>query len=278
MIRIRPMTLADVPLGMRLKTVAGWNQVEADWRRMLALDPEGAFVAEWDGQGVGTTMTCRFGPVAWIAMVLVDEAYRGRGVGRALLEHALDWLDGQGVAQIRLDATPLGRPLYEKLGFAAEFELQRFEGALPAGDRVAGVRLVGADDVDRIVCRDREVTGTDREKLLRRLLAEFPADFRCVVAPDGSFGFLGSRVGSRALHLGPCLADVSTGPYLLDDACDRFAGKLVFLDIPVANREATDWAQARGLRVQRPLLRMGRGPTVNEKLDAIWATFGPELG
>src|SRR4051794_33231462 len=50
MIRIRHMTLADVPLGMRLKTAAGWNQVEADWLRMLALEPDGCFVAEWDGE------------------------------------------------------------------------------------------------------------------------------------------------------------------------------------------------------------------------------------
>jgi GNAT superfamily N-acetyltransferase len=87
------MTVADVPLGMRLKEQAGWNQTEADWRRFLDLEPEGCFVAELDGQPVGTTTTCVFGSVAWVGMVLVDPAVRGRGVGRSLMKHALDWLD-----------------------------------------------------------------------------------------------------------------------------------------------------------------------------------------
>ena len=72
MIRVRGMTVDDVPLGMRLKGQAGWNQIEADWRRFLALEPDGCFVAELDGKPVATTTTCVFDSVAWIAMVLVD--------------------------------------------------------------------------------------------------------------------------------------------------------------------------------------------------------------
>ena len=33
------MTKADIPAGMALKARAGWNQSEADWRRLLALEP-----------------------------------------------------------------------------------------------------------------------------------------------------------------------------------------------------------------------------------------------
>src|SRR5205807_2729579 len=109
--RIRPMTSADIPLGMRLKQQNGWNQLEADWQRLLALEPGGCFVAEVDGVGVGTAGACVFGPVAWIAMVLVDAERRKQGVGTALMEHALAYLNGRGVRSVRLDATPLGQPL-----------------------------------------------------------------------------------------------------------------------------------------------------------------------
>src|SRR5205823_2447734 len=94
MVRIRPMTDADLALGMRLKDQAGWNQTEADWRRFLALEPDGCFVAELDATPVATTVTCTFGPVAWLAMVLVEAAVRGRGIGTALAAHALAFLDG----------------------------------------------------------------------------------------------------------------------------------------------------------------------------------------
>ena len=81
------MTAADLPLG--LCRAAGWNQIEADWRRFLDLQLDGCFVAELDGASVGTTTTCVFGRVAWVAMALVAEAVRGRGVGAALLGAAL---------------------------------------------------------------------------------------------------------------------------------------------------------------------------------------------
>src|SRR6266851_2805185 len=107
MTHIRLMTVTDLPLGLRLSSQAGWNQTEADWRRFLDLQPDGCFVAEWDGTPVGTTTTSIFGSVAWIAMVLVDESVRGRGIGTALMRHALDFLDRCGIPTIRLDATPL---------------------------------------------------------------------------------------------------------------------------------------------------------------------------
>lgn len=141
MIRIRSMTPADLALGMRLSGQAGWNQTEADWRRLLALGGEGCFVAEWAGHPAGTTVTCIFEAIAWIAAVLVDEALRRRGIGAALVEHALKYLDGRGATIARLDATPLGRPVYERLGFAAEYELVRMQGVAQArGTGMPGAR------------------------------------------------------------------------------------------------------------------------------------------
>src|SRR6516225_9905811 len=102
MIHIRPMTAADLALGLRLSEAAGWNQIPADWQRFLDLQLDGCFVAEFDGAAVGTTTTCILGSVAWIAMVLVDEAARGRGVGTASMRHALRFLDERGVATVRL--------------------------------------------------------------------------------------------------------------------------------------------------------------------------------
>jgi GNAT superfamily N-acetyltransferase len=93
MLRVRAMTEADIALGMRLKGQAGWNQLEPDWRRALQLQPDGCFVAELDGMAAATTTTCIFGSVAWIALVLVDEALRGRGIGTALMNAALAFLD-----------------------------------------------------------------------------------------------------------------------------------------------------------------------------------------
>ena len=94
--RIRLMTPGDLPAAMRLSREAGWNQVEADWRRFRDMQPDGCFVAELAQGCVGTVVACVFDQVAWIAMLLVDSAQRGEGIGRALIEHALMFLDEQG--------------------------------------------------------------------------------------------------------------------------------------------------------------------------------------
>ena len=108
----------------------------------MDLGADGCFVAEWDGVSVGTTTTCIFESVGWIAMVLVNEAYRHRGIGTQLMEQALAYLDRKGVATARLDATPLGRPVYERMGFVAEHELVRLEGiAAPDASNANAMRV-----------------------------------------------------------------------------------------------------------------------------------------
>ena len=85
MLAIRTMTATDAPVALAVTKQAGWNQGETDWRRFLGMEPDGCFVAEMDGEPVGTTVTCVFGAVAWIGMVLVDKRARRRGVATCLL-------------------------------------------------------------------------------------------------------------------------------------------------------------------------------------------------
>ncbi len=286
MIRIRLMQPADLPLGMRLKAQNNWNQTEADWRRLLALQPDGCFVAEWNGDPVATTVVIVFGDIAWVAMVLVDASLRGRGLGTALMEHALAFLEERGVQRARLDATPLGRPIYEKLGFVAEYELARHEGTLPIQvpapqrDPAIIVRpLPTKGEIPPAVFElDRCVMGTDRSDFLRRFFQDNAAEVRIAEHNGQIVGYSAGRPGARAAMMGPCLANAEAGPLLVADAARRHANQPVFIDIPMANAAATALAKSWGLTVQRHLLRMGRGESVRERIDWLWASSGPEKG
>jgi GNAT superfamily N-acetyltransferase len=280
-IRIRTMTAADIELGMRLKTHAGWNQVPADWWRMLVMQPGGCFVAELDGVPTGTAVACVFDKIAWIAMVLVDASVRGRGIGKALMQHALDFADSQRVLSVRLDATPLGQPLYEKLGFVPQYSLTRFAGHVsdaPVDQGAGEIALAQPWDAGRILALDLEVTQTDRSKFLLRLLQEQPE--RVYIRQRGGdlAGLLLARPGSNAWQLGPCIADADTGGELLRYAWTKMAGESVLLDAPVLNERVVQWAFGAGLQSQRQLLRMCRGAMVTEDLTRLWASSGPELG
>lgn len=273
------MVAADVPFAMRLKNRAGWNQTEADWRRFIRLAPNGCFVAEEAGQAVGTVAALVFDSIGWIAMVLVDEPARHRGIGTRLVEHALARLDALGVRTARLDATPLGRPIYEKLGFAAEYELARFGGVGAATATHEGVAHVGPGELDRLLELDRQVTGTRRGRLLEALHGERPEAMRVYSSGGEIQGYLTLRPGTRAVQIGPGVAvHPEAGRALVDDAITRSAGEPVFVDIPLVNRAAVAWAESRGLEVQRPLARMRRGEPVNDDPMQLWASSGPEKG
>lgn len=275
------MTPADLDLGMRLKTQAGWNQTPADWQRFLIMQPDGCFVAVHDGVPAGTAVACIFGNVAWIAMVLVDASVRGRGIGRALMRHALAFADGKGVSTVRLDATPLGQPLYESLGFVPQYSLTRFAGQLPpdtSGEASQHIAIAQPSDAGRILALDQGVTLTDRSKFLLRLLQEQPEHGLVAERGRDLRGFLLMRPGSNVWQLGPCAAEEEAAKELLREACRRLPAEAVLLDVPAPNEPAMQWALTCGLQPQRQLLRMCRGADVSEDLTRLWASSGPELG
>jgi GNAT superfamily N-acetyltransferase len=279
MIHIRTMTAADVPTGMRLRSQAGFNQTEADWRRFLDLEPDGCFVAELDGEPVGTVTNCVFGSVGWIAMLLVDQRVRGRGIGTRLTEHALAYLDGRGVRTARLDATPRGRPIYEKLGFVAEYELARMEGAAAGGQSHESVIATPADQLEAVIELDQAVTGTKRRRLIERLYRERP-DAMCVFrVRDRIVGYLTLRDGASSTQIGTGVArSDEAGRALGDVAIAACAGRPVFVDIPTDNNAAMRWAESIGLGVQRYFTRMRRGEAVIDHPRQLWASSGPEKG
>ncbi len=280
MIHLRSMTEADIPLGMRLKGQAGWNQTPADWTRFLQMQPDGCFVAEWNGLPVGTTTTCIFGSIGWIAMVLVDQEHRHRGIGTRLVQHALEFLDHRRVATARLDATALGRPVYEKLGFFAEYDVMRMEGIAEDVEPVpAPCRPAGDESLRLVVDLDQRATNTPREKLLARLLTEDGARCWLSGAPDEPDGYAISRPGSRATQIGPAVASNGTSGFsLLDGAIRQSAGERVYVDVPSDNHAAITWAGHRRLTCQRSFTRMYRGRPVNDDIRLLWASSGPEKG
>jgi hypothetical protein len=222
---------------------------------------------------------CCFGQVAWVAMMLVDQAFRSRGIGRALMNRALCELDSAGVHTVRLDATPLGRPLYESLDFAAETTFARYLGMIPPTDEPPSRQETPAADVlEGMSALDLEVTRTDRGRLLRRLVAEHRDSMQVAIEAGEVSGFLLSRPGSRARRIGPCIAGERAGPCLFAEARRKYAGENVTMDVPTDNVPAAALASSWGLGVSGLLTRMGRGPRVTEDVAQLWASSGPEKG
>ena len=202
---LRGLLAGDLVAADRLRDQAGWNQAPGDWQRLLAWQPGGCFVAEDpDGQVDGTVTTTPYSGApssAWVGMVLVDQSVRRQGLGRALLTRAVEWLEHHDVGMIGLDATPVGKTLYDQTGFADVYTLQRQHAVVPDVVSPAEVTPLGSDDVARLAELDRAAFfGLDRQRILRDLHRAHPSG--CWLKQDAHGrveGYVLSRPGAAGV-------------------------------------------------------------------------------
>ncbi len=281
------MADTDVPFADRIRDLAGWNQSLQDWKRLLRHDPHGCFVAEWNGRPAGTATTTSYSKeLAWIGMVLVDPDVRRRGIGTALLMRCIEHLRQSGVNCIKLDATPLGKQVYDPLGFVSEWSLSRWQttelSVCPERIETAsdpGSRPLDSRDIGCVADLDAAAFGVARNRMLSILATQSATHVRRDAAGRiVGYGML--RPGARAYYLGPIVAeDESSGIVLADNLLGSIPDRPLYWDIPDTNQAAIRVARRYGLHRQRTLTRMYLGENTRPGTrSAQWAIAAPEIG
>ena len=281
------MADTDVPFADRIRDLAGWNQSLQDWKRLLRHDPHGCFVAEWNGRPAGTATTTSYSKeLAWIGMVLVDSDMRRRGIGKALLMQCIEHLRQSGVNCIKLDATPLGKQVYDPIGFVSEWSLSRWQttelSVCPERIETAsdpGSRPLDSRDIGCVADLDAAAFGVARNRMLSILATQSATHVRRDAAGRiVGYGML--RPGARAYYLGPIVAeDESSGIVLADNLLGSIPDRPLYWDIPDTNQAAIRVARRYGLHRQRTLTRMYLGENTRPGTrSAQWAIAAPEIG
>lgn len=280
---LRGLTSADVSFAAGLNALIGWNQTERDWRGYLEFAPGGCFVAEVGGQRAGTATTIAYGNrFGWVGMVLVRPEFRRLGLGTRLLRHTIDFLRSRGTGCVKLDATPMGRPVYLPLGFVDEYEVSRYQvtAGPPAAVAAEEVEPLAQVDFSALTALDAAVFGAERPVVLRAMGARDPALCFAVSAAGRIRGYAIARQGREAVQLGPWIAeDPDTAERLLVAVLARVAGRRVFVDVPHPNPAGRALVERYGFTVQRGFTRMflgeNRFPGEPEK---VYGTSGAEKG
>ncbi len=283
-LNIRVMTAEDLPFAASLSELAGWNQTPADWQRFVKCDPEGCFIAEWNGARAGTaTTTCYGTDLAWIGMVLVLPECRRHGIGKALLNRCIEQLQRRGIRSIKLDATPLGKKLYDTLGFRDEWTLTRWETpglTVPfPGQRNGRVATWSEAGLKRIAEIDQQAFGVSRQRMLGLTADQSKLWFHA--GEDGMLdGHALLRPGLRANYLGPVVAtSPEAGEELIRLAISKTANQPIYWDIPDHNASAVALARRLGFSSQRQLTRMYLGGNHCPGIPGnVYGIAAPEIG
>jgi GNAT superfamily N-acetyltransferase len=132
MLTIRQTALADLPYVPKLVAQLGYDLAEAEVRRryeMVVKAPgHTLLVAEQDGGVIGllhlyVRPALDKPPEVIVQALVVDEAARGRGVGRMLMEVAERWAGQRGFMSVALAshvARSEAHAFYERLGYRIE--------------------------------------------------------------------------------------------------------------------------------------------------------------
>lgn len=269
--------------GLDAQTLAGlehlvvqsqWNQTAQDWQ-LFAREGRIHVVRDANQRLVASGAVLPMGTHdAWISMILVDPACRGRGLGRTVFEACLQDIEGEG-RTAWLDATPAGEALYVQYGFEPLWRLARWqrEARAATGTRPTPATF-GADTLTPLAELDAQALGLPRPAVLRDLALR-----------DGSHlqrdaqGFAVVRRGRAAHHIGPLIASGDAAALrLFEQACAALDGP-VFIDVPDARGALRERLAQAGFAQQRPFARMRRGGgPARGQTTFIHAIAGPEYG
>ncbi|MBV9194691.1 MAG: GNAT family N-acetyltransferase [Solirubrobacterales bacterium] len=221
---------------------------------MLSTNRFAGLVAERDGELLGSAFIDERSLIAGVGPVTVDPCSQDDGIGRALMEAALERERDRAAAGVRLIQTAYhyrSLALYAKLGFAIREPLSVVQGAPPALTIPGRTVRPGAEH-DLPACAELcvRVHGHDRERELRDAIAAGTA--RVAERPEGVCGYAtGFGYGWHAV------AETNDDLFALLSSADAFIGLGVL--VPSRNRELLGWCLANGLRIvqQSTLMTIG---------------------
>jgi ribosomal protein S18 acetylase RimI-like enzyme len=267
------LTPADVPGALALSSKVGWNQTADDWRLFIA---RGRTIGLFDAAPalIATAAALPYNGFGYISMVIVDPAWRRRGLARRLMGECIDTLRGQGRAAL-LDATPAGALVYRDLGFVELATMERWEGEGGAAVQVSGTaERLAPDGVDALIAADAAAFGSRRRFLLEDFLAR-PG----TVAWTCDGGYLVMRQGHRATQIGPLVASSAQAARVLLATAIAAALGRVFLDLFTSWPDLAAPLESSGFKRQRPFIRMALDRvTLPGDPARLAIAAGPEFG
>lgn len=134
--------------------------------------PDGWFVIDQDDRIVAVAGCMVYGRFSWIGLVGTHPSVRGRGLATQLSEHLLTWSYARGCRTVALDASRLGRPIYERLGFRPAGSTVQFAPTRMQAPRNPQVVISPLDSANKhqLLELDAGIFGGDRSGLLEILL------------------------------------------------------------------------------------------------------------
>jgi GNAT superfamily N-acetyltransferase len=276
---IRPMTRAELDLGIEWAAQEGWNPGLHDADTFHAADPDGFLGAWLGGEPVGMVSAVHYGAgFGFLGFYIVRQPFRGHGHGMELWKAAMQRFNGRVVG---LDGVVAQQDNYRQSGFELAWKNVRFEGTVhahaPSGASVVPLHDVALQDV---LDYDAAFFADDRRTFTRHWIAQ-RGSTAFAVRRDGRLAGYGVIRPCRSGHrIGPLFADDAQGAEQLYHALLSQVprGATVQIDVAAYNPLALALVQAQGLAPVFETARMVRGTVPALPVQRMFGVTSFELG
>jgi predicted N-acetyltransferase YhbS len=215
-------------------------------------------IAEADGRILGSNFLDERGPIRGLGPISVDPGAQGQGVGRALMQAALDRAEGAAGVRLFQDSFNMqSLSLYASLGFEVKEPAVVISGRARS-DPAAGIEVRALEERDLPECEDlcRRVHGFERRQELHDAL-QIPVLSPVVAVRDrritayattltffpAAYGVAETEDDMRALIVGALAKGEQPASFLL----------------PIRQAGFFRWCLTEGLRAVKPMTYMAIG-------------------
>ncbi len=164
---VRKLDKSDVS-GLNSLPPKDWNfDYEAFLEMYLTKDYFHPFVLVLDEKVIGTGNVFIRGSVGWLAHIIVDEKYRGRGLGSEMTTFLVNFLKELKCETMLLIATELGEPVYRKVGFRKLSDYYRFDTTESEEFKLSPeIQRLSEENIQEVCELDAIINGENRAHLI----------------------------------------------------------------------------------------------------------------
>jgi GNAT superfamily N-acetyltransferase len=240
---IRTLGTEDMDFAVSLTVEEGWNYTPAEIGLMLELDPEGSFVyEEKEPLGIATCVT--YGHTGVLGHLIVSKKGRGRKIGHALVDAAINYMEGKGAESVLVHSTQEAVKLYQSHGFTRRNETLcmhlRLDNAFNRSTSTDCAQLEKSD-LSEVIRIDQKLFGDDRGRLIKLLYEESPEGAFKIERGGKIQGFIFVRPDHIGYNLGPWVSltgDKKDAEALFRTAVSRFGNGKIYMGAFTSNLTA----------------------------------------
>jgi len=279
-ISIRTLTLADLQIADELNQAAFATQESriADTQRYLEAQPDGWFLAESHLGPLGMVGAMNYYKCAYIGQLAVLPEFQRMGVGSALMQHVLAWLQRNKVPSALLDASKQGYPLYTQLGFTLQDTTSLYVLHQPANIQAdtSKCSILRLEEQPELAAFDAAVFPGDRSRLFSILQRDFPNHALLIRDDEGR---ISGYLFIQGAKLGPWVStNRQDSESLLHAALSRNLSGLPYVVVPDGNRDAAAMLGRYGFEPVRTIRFMVRGAIPDYRRDHVYGQYSFAIG